>query len=202
MKNALATIYQSGKTVLTNRDIGILLGKTDSDNLKSSLAYFVKTKSLIRLRSGIFALNSKYDPNELATSIYLPSYLSLETVLSRSGVTFQYFETIFVISHLSRTLEIDGRKIIFTKIKDEVLYNPKGIDFSGKYPIASEERAFLDRIYLTKDYFFDNLRAIDFEKAFLIAPIYKNKQLTKRLKSYYADYARQNKTSIDNGANS
>lgn len=184
-KNSLAKIFQLDRTVFTNRDFALVTGKSDPDNIKASLYYFVKTKALKRLRNGIFATRRDYDPLELATSIYTPSYITLETVLGRSGVSFQYYETIFVASYLSRSLEIDGVKIEFVKMKDDLLYNPAGIDQTGQYPIASRERAFLDRIYLTPDYYFDNLAQIDWQKVFELAPIYQNKQLTKRLNSYY-----------------
>lgn len=194
MISTIAKIYQSTKTVFTTQDIALMLGKTDLKNLKSSLSYFAKTGALLRLRRGIFAKTKDYNRDELATSIYLPSYVSLETVLAREGVTYQYYDQIFIVSYLTREIEVNGQKIVSSKIKDAVLFNPAAVDISGDYPIASKERAFLDRIYLSKDYYFDNLRQIDWQKCFELAPIYADKQLTKRLKSYYKDYVQQNKS--------
>lgn len=194
MLNPIAKIYQSAKTVLSTRDAALILGKTNMLNLKSSLSYFVKTGSLIRLRRGVFATTKNYNRDELATSIFLPSYISLETVLAREGMIFQYYSSIFIISYLTREIEVDGQKIACFKIKNEVLYNPAGIDFSGSYPIASKERAFLDRIYLAPNYYFDSLRPLDWDKCFELAPIYKNKRVLKQLNSYYKDYVEQNKS--------
>lgn len=194
MLNPVAKIYQSAKTVLSTRDAALILGKTNLSNLKSSLSYFVRTGALIRLRRGVFATTKNYNRDELATSIFLPSYISLETVLAREGMIFQYYSSIFVVTYLTREIEVDGQKIACSKIKDEVLYNPAGIDFSGAYPIASRERAFLDRIYLTPNYYFDSLRRLDWDKCLELAPIYKNKRVLKQLNSYYEDYVEQNKS--------
>jgi len=46
------------------------------------------------------------------------------------------------------------------------------------------ERAFLDTLYLYKNYHFDNLSPINWKKVFEILPIYRNKALEKRVKNY------------------
>jgi len=87
-------------------------------------------------------------------------------------------------------MKIDGQEFIFRKLKDIVLYNQKGI-ISGKgYSQASTERAFLDMIYILPNYYFDNLRGLDWEKCGDIVGIYKNKQLIKRLEQYRKNYSK------------
>jgi hypothetical protein len=65
-------------------------------------------------------------------------------------------------------------------------YNNLGINSMGGYSIATIERAFLDVIYLNKQYHFDNLRLINWEKVSELLPIYggnKRMEITiKRLK--------------------
>jgi len=39
---------------------------------------------------------------ELAVKINTPSYISFETVLAQAGVIFQFYESVFVASHLSK----------------------------------------------------------------------------------------------------
>jgi predicted transcriptional regulator of viral defense system len=56
---------------------------------------------------------------EIATKIYKPSYISFETVLSQSGVIFQYYSQIFVASYLTREIEVDGQKYFYRKINKE-----------------------------------------------------------------------------------
>jgi hypothetical protein len=73
-------------------------------------------------------------------------------------------------------------------MKDLILSNPKGIDQTGEYAIASKERAFLDTIYRSKKYYIDNLSPLDWDKVFEILPIYNNKKMAKTVKKYYEDY--------------
>jgi hypothetical protein len=56
------------------------------------------------------------------------------------------------------------------------LTNPAGVDQEGEYSIATSERAFLDVIYRSKDYHFDNMGPLNWEKVFDILPIYENKK--------------------------
>ena len=97
---------------------------------------------------------------------------------------FQHYDRIFVAGPRSSTKKIDGRAIVFRKLKDEVLHGPAGIKNENNYSIATPERAFLDMIYLFPNYYFDNLKPIDWEKCFELAKIYDNQQLIKRLKKY------------------
>jgi hypothetical protein len=57
-------------------------------------------------------------------------------------------------------------------MKDYVLTNTIGIEHKDGIATASKERAFLDRVYVTKDYHFDNLRSLDWNKVMEILPIY------------------------------
>lgn len=57
--------------------------------------------------------------------------------------------------------------------------------------MATKERAFLDRIYINKDYHFDNLDGLDWNKVFEILPIYHNTKMEKRVNNYYKYYKSQ-----------
>ena len=74
--NLLARLYQSSKTILTTKDIALIWGETNKVNLTSKIKYYAKQGSLIRLTRGVFAKDKNYNPKELATSIYTPSYIS------------------------------------------------------------------------------------------------------------------------------
>jgi len=189
MDNLIVKLYQLAKTVLTSADIALVWGETDSTRLKAKISYYVKTGALIRLTRGVFIKNKNYNPKELATSIYTPSYISFETVLREAGVIFQYYETIFVASKWPRVIKIDNRAFTFRKLKDEILFNPAGTIFKDNYWAATTERAFLDMIYLFPNYYFDNLSVINWEKCFELAPLYKNQQIIKRLNKYFKQYA-------------
>ncbi len=189
MDSFLTVIYGSKQTVFTSMEIALLIGEKSMDNLKSKLSYYVKTGKLMRLRRGLFIKNKDYNKNELAVRIYTPAYLSFETILAREGVTFQYYESIFVASYLSREIIVGENKITYRKLKNEVLTNKKGLIDRGYYFEATKERAFLDRLYLFPDYSFDNLRGIDWDVCRDIVPIYKSKKLKKTLEKYQKEYA-------------
>lgn len=188
MDNFLTVLYRSKQTVFTNKEIALLIGEKNPNNLKSKLAYYVQTGKLIRLRRGVFAKDLKYDKNELVVRIYTPAYISFETVLARNGVTFQYYRSLSAASYLSREISVGGDKLVYRKLKSEVLTSRKGLIDRGYYLEATKERAFLDRLYLFDRYHFDNLRGINWQLCREIVPIYKSKKLEKTLERYKKEY--------------
>ncbi|MBU2037191.1 hypothetical protein KJ866_03295 [Patescibacteria group bacterium] len=191
MDNLIAKLYQSTKTILTNRDLALIWQENNKNNLNAKTAYYVKQKALLRLTRGVFAKNKDYNPKELATSIYIPSYISFETVLREAGVIFQHYDTIFVVSRWPKTMTIDKHTFTFRKLKDAALFNPAGIVSKDNYSAATPERAFLDTIYLFPNYHFDNLKSINWAKCGEIARIYNNRQLIKRLHKYCKNYQKK-----------
>ena len=51
--------------------------------------------------------------------------------------------------------------------------------------MATPERAFLDVMYLNADYYFDNLRALDYKKVKELLPIYNNGRMEMRVKRLF-----------------
>ncbi len=190
MDNLVAKLYQSPKTVLTNKDLALIWEETNLNNLKAKIAYYVKQGILNRLTRGVFSKGANYNVKELATSIYTPSYISFETVLREAGIIFQHYDTIFVAAPWPVTKKIDKYNFTFRKLKDSVLFNSSGVKNENNCSIAMPERAFLDTIYLFPEYYFDNLKSIDWEQCAELVKIYDNKQLIKRLKKYQKQYAK------------
>lgn len=186
-KDFILTLYSQPQTVFTLKEISLLFPEVEYTNLKSKVGYFVKAGKLKNVRKGMYTKEG-YDPLELANKIYTPSYISFETVFLKEGIVFQYYETIFVASYLSRALTVDGYKISYRQIGEPALSNRSGIEEKCGYFIATKERAFLDAVFLYKDYHFDNLGGLDWEKIFKLAPVYESKALDKRVKEYYKHY--------------
>ena len=182
--NLIAKLYASSKTILTTKDIALIWGETNTANLFSKIKYYAKQGSLIRLTRGIFAKNNEFEVKELATSIYTPSYVSFETVLREAGIIFQHHDTVFVAGPYPITKKIGNLTITFRKLKDSILYNGLGLKQEKNYSIATPERAFLDTIYLSPKFYFDNLHSINWELCDELVKIYGNKQLVKRLATY------------------
>jgi predicted transcriptional regulator of viral defense system len=189
MDSLTAKLYQSKKTILTNKDLALIWQESNRIKLNAKAAYYVKQGVLIRLTRGVFSKNKDYNPKELATSIYAPSYISFETALREAGIIFQHYDTLFVASQWPKTVTIDKKTFTFRRLKGAVLFNPAGIENKDHYGIAGAERAFLDMMYLFPDYHFDNLQSIDWEKCGEMVKIYDNKQLVKRLEHYRKNHA-------------
>lgn len=184
MDSLITKLYRSNKTILTNKDLALIWEENDKDKLNAKTAYYVKQGYLIRLTRGVFAKDNNFNAKELATSLYFPSYISFETVLREAGIIFQHYDTVFVASQWPKTITINKYTITFRKLKDAVLFNPSGIINKENYSIATPERAFLDMVYLFPNYYFDNLKSIDWELCGELVKIYDNKQLIKRLDKY------------------
>ena len=186
-EDMLFRIYSRRETVFTVNEIAQLLPGISYESLRDRLYYFTKIGKLKRIHQGIYA-KEKYDTYELANKVYRPSYISLETVLAKGGIIFQHYDQVFAISYITRAVIIDKNKIQYRQIKKDVLVNTQGLEQKTGYYMATLERAFLDAVFIYKDYYFDNLGSIDWEKAFDLKQIYKSKILDKRLNGYYKLY--------------
>ena len=185
-KDYILDLMRSNKSIFTFKDVLLLWGESDVNFVKKKINRYIKAGKLNALRRGIYSKDKNYDKYELATKIYTPSYISLETVLGAAGVTFQLYGQIFVISYQTKEIECDGNKFSYRKIKDTILTDQAGIELRENYNIASPERAFLDVVYLNKGYHFDNLSALNWEKVYEILPIYGgNKRMAKMVKMYH-----------------
>lgn len=181
-------LLRSPKTVFSTKDVALLWGEEKEQTVSSRLNKYVKAGKLVRVHRGIYAKDKNYNRFELATRIYTPSYISFETVLTRGGINFQFYSNVFVASYVTRDIEAGDQKISFIRMKDYVLSNTAGIEHADGIATATKERAFLDRIYVSKDYHFDNLNALDWDKVFEILPIYNNKRMEKKVKQYFDHY--------------
>lgn len=185
--NLIFKIYSQPHSVFTLGELSLLFPGISYPNLRRRLHYFVKVGKLKRPHQGIYT-KTEYSSYELANKIYKPSYISLETVLVKGGMVFQYYERIFAVSYLTREVTVGSTIVQYRQIKDNVLTNMQGIEQKEGYFIATLERAFLDAVFIYKDYHFDNLGSLDWEKVFELQPVYQSKVFNKRVKEYYKDY--------------
>ena len=182
--DVLFTIYNNNRTVYTFSNIALLTGESNAAKLSNKLNYYVHSGKLLNPRKGIYAKNN-YNPEELACLLYTPSYISLEYVLQKAGVIFQYDEKITAVSYLSRTVEIDKNVYQYRKIKNEILIDMSGIIRSNNLHIATPERAFLDVMYLNASYYFDNINSLNKNIIYELLPVYNSKILTERINNIF-----------------
>lgn len=174
------SVYSDKRSVFTLIDIAMLIGETDFKRINERLNYYVGRGKLFRPRKGIY-VKQGYNPEELACRLYTPCYISLEYVLQKAGVIFQYDGRITVVSYLSRSVEIEGHRLSYRKIKGEIIVEMQGIIRTGIINIATPERAFLDILYLNPSYYFDNLNSLDKTLINKLLPAYNSKKLTSRV---------------------
>jgi predicted transcriptional regulator of viral defense system len=181
----LLEMMRSKASVFTTNDVALLWGESDVLFVRKKLHRYVKAGKLYSLRRGIYAKDKEYNQLELATKIFTPAYVSFETVLAKAGMIFQFYGQIFVASYLTREVTVGGQAYAFRKIRDTILTNRTGIDVKDNYFIASPERAFLDILYLNKDYYFDHLGSLNWDRVESILPIYSgNKRMAQRVRKY------------------
>lgn len=185
--NIILKLYSRPQTVFTLSEISQLFPEIAYESIRDRLYYFAKVGKLKRLHRSIYT-KVDYNPFELANKLYKPSYISLETVLGSGNVVFQYYETIFAISYLTRTVTVNNISIQYRQIKGDILTNTEGIEQKNGYFIATLERALLDAVYIYKNYHFDNLGVINWGKVESLKKIYKSKAFENRVEEYYKDY--------------
>lgn len=179
--NVVLSIYKDIRTIFRLSDIAMLTGETNFQSLSKKLNYYVRTGKLQNPRKGIYA-KPAYNAEELACTIYTPSYISLECVLQKAGIVFQFDSSISVVSYLSRSIEVENQAYLYRKIKGEILVNTSGIiRQNNQVNIATTERAFLDLLYLNVDYYFDNLNPLNKDLVYKLLPAYQSRALTRRV---------------------
>jgi hypothetical protein len=155
------------------------VGEENFLSLNKKLNYYVRTGKLENPRKGIYA-KPGYNREELACTLFTPSYISLEYVLQKAGMVFQFDSRITSVAYLSRNIEVGDQLFSFRKIKGSALVNTMGINRQTNHiNVASAERAFLDLLYLDKEYFFDNLNPLNKDYVYKLLPLYQSKTLTQ-----------------------
>lgn len=178
--NPLQAILNSPRTVFTVQAMTMLTGMS-SDRLTKSMHYYASDGKIQNPRRGIYTKH-RYNVQEMACSLFRPSYISLEYVLQRAGVVFQWDDSISCISYLSRSVEVDGQLYQYRKINPELWIGMEGIEQRDNIAIATPERAFLDMVYLSAgNCSFDNLHPLSVKRIRELLPLYRSAKLKDRV---------------------
>ncbi|MCQ2075194.1 MAG: type IV toxin-antitoxin system AbiEi family antitoxin domain-containing protein [Bacteroidaceae bacterium] len=179
-KNVMEVILNSSRSVFNIQSLRMLTECRNSQKLTQSLYYYIKEGKIRNPRRGIYT-KSTYDKQEMACSLFRPAYISLEYVLQRAGVVFQYDDAITCVSYLNRTVWIDDKSYQFRIINPELWIGLEGIEQHDNILIATPERAFLDLVYLSAgNCYFDNLHPLNKTKVRQLLPHYRSKVLAER----------------------
>lgn len=174
-------MLSSKRTVFTIQSLMMLSGCNDGIKITKSLHYYAREGVILNPRRGIYS-KLEYDDEEMACSLFNPSYISLEYVLARTGVIFQWDESVTCVSYLSRQVSVGNRDFQFRRITPELWIGMEGIEQRDNVAIASAEKAFLDMVYLSAgNCYFDNLRPLSISKIRGLVPLYRSSILNERV---------------------
>ena len=179
----LSTILLSTRTVFTPQWLALMTGNPNRESIYNSLRYYARIGALRSPRQGIY-VKPDYNEQEMACALLKPSYISMEYVLARAGVTFQFSDDITCISYQTRTIVVDNKSYVFRKINPIVWTNMLGIEQRNNIAIATPERAFLDMVYLSAGQcYFDNLRPLNIDLIKQILPVYNSPTMEQRVET-------------------
>lgn len=181
----LDKLLSSKKTIFTYSDIKTILSKDNIDTIKSFFARWVSEGIFINLYKGIYWFKN-YNVCELGVKLKKNSYISFETILKKEGVIFQdYGNSIFLASDNTITKITNNTTFHYLKLKSSILTNPLWIINTWGYMVATPERAICDRLYLSPNYYFDNLQWINYMLLENIAQMYNKRVILAVKKMIY-----------------
>jgi hypothetical protein len=174
MSTKLNRLLQSGRTVFTLDDLGVIWGQKNRTATRQSARDYATRGGLLRLRQGVYALpHVELDEFMVANKLLVPSDVTGASVLVNAGMSFQYTGKVFSVAAYGKSYEIDGRTFVYSQVKESVLYDSLGLDEGGEASVASVERAITDLIYLTKGrYPFERIQGVDWSLLKRCALIY------------------------------
>jgi predicted transcriptional regulator of viral defense system len=191
MGTKLTKLLQSGLTVFTLDDLGIIWGQKDRLATRQSARDYASRGSLARLRQGVYALpHTELDTYVVANKLLAPSYVTGLSVLAGAGLSFQYTNRVFSVAAYNKSHELGERTFVYSQVKASVLFNPLGLNSSSTASVAGVERAITDLIYLSRGrYPFEVIKGIDWGLLADCATIYGRAYVPRaveRLKEGYA----------------
>lgn len=142
----IKSLERLNKPFYTIADLEKITGLS-RNSLYVTLKRLVDRGILEKIGTGIYRLfTSKAPVERVAASLYMPSYLSFESCLSRYGVlNLVPYTLTFATTRKSRRLTVLGRDLEFRKLKKELFW---GYEMQGGIYVAKPEKAFLDLVYL------------------------------------------------------
>ena len=132
------------------------------------ISLWVKKGNLLCLKNGMYAFakdKEKIKGEEIASFLYEPSYLSLESALAWHGfIPEMVYAYVSLTARINRKFTNDFGTFLYRHIKPELFWGYKEIKTEhGHFLLAEPEKALLDYLYLNlskirNEADFDNIR--------------------------------------------
>lgn len=197
----LAFQRQMKKEVFSTAEAQVVAHLDDPALTNLQLHQWEKQGLLIRLKRGVYYFSDRRPSIEnIVRALYIPSYFSLEYVLSHYGILPEAaFTYTLVTTKTTRKWQTPLGLFSFRKIKKEAFsgYDPQSL-------MAEKEKALVDYFYLNhlrllpENAFWESSRLeaiatnIRFKKVFQYARLFHSKKLEELLRSFEA-YAKSEK---------
>ena len=139
--------------LFSSQDIRLLAAKITP----SQLTLWQKQDYITKIRGGVYIFNdakSKLTPEELSAVLVEPSYISLETVLSRhSLIPEMVFTTTCITTKNTRSYQTYLGAVSYSHIKQDLFFGYDVVNSDIRpYHLATAEKALLDFFYLHPQY--------------------------------------------------
>jgi predicted transcriptional regulator of viral defense system len=177
-QNRFLSIARLGLQVFHIDDLARIWGINNRNTLSTNLKRYVERGLLYRLYRGLYSIKpiEELEPLTLGSqAIHSYCYLSGETILAKEGIIFQQLAYFIFMGEKTKRFKIGDYQYYCRQLKDEFLYNDTGIDKTGKFNLASPERAVADILYFNPKYHFDNPDAINWDEVKRIQAVVYNK---------------------------
>ncbi len=187
------------------RDLRLFLGEKFSKSILNNLEFWRKKGYLMRIRKGLYLpadLLFKISPISIASKIYYPSYVSMESAMGYYGIIPEaVFTTTSITTRKTKKIFVEKLgSFTYQKIKKEAFggYETHK-DRNLSYNLALPEKSLVDFLYLNRgilngsreqfksyrfneDYKFSKKNLIEFMEKF------KNNKLSFLVKSFIKNY--------------
>ena len=192
---------QMKKEVFSTAEAQVVAHREDPALINLQLHQWEKQGLLTRLKRGAYYFSDRRPSIEnIVRALYMPSYFSLEYVLSRYGILPEAaFSYTLVTTKTTRKWQTPLGLFSFRKIKKEAFsgYDPQSL-------MAEKEKGLVDYFYLNRfrllsdNAFWESSRMeaiatdIRFKKVFQYARLFRSKKLEELLRSFES-YAKSEK---------
>jgi len=142
--------------VFTDAEIAAFFSEEEKGNISVYLSRWAKSGKIARIRKGIYELtypDKKNIPDlYIANKLYYPSYISMETALSRYGLIPEVaMECVSLTVKTSRKFTNKYGSFVYHSVKPEAFTGYRTEDHNGfEILIAVPEKAFVDYLYFKR----------------------------------------------------
>jgi len=183
-----------GGKVVTKEELEMVCGRF-SANTSSTVNFMISYGYLVRILRGLYYVKTLEEFGlKKALNVYnilslgmeklgIKWYFGLYTSLKLSGLTHEYFDTVFILNESifrPKEIKVMGEKVKFIKLRSKLF--GFGIIIEGNIKFSSIEKTLLDFIYVSK------YRSVRDERIISVIEDYSKTVKADKIKAYLKFY--------------